>query len=202
MALIVRSLIEALRRGLFARRSAGIAAIEFALLAPVFVMVFAGTIDVGNALYIQTLLDSAVAAGTNYALVFAASVTANTNPSTGTALVSELASKIATIVSTSNGGTAANTTVVVNNGPSVSIAGGLKISSGTTSNANLCYCPTGSPPSWTWGSSVTCGNGCTGGGTAGKFVTVTASYSITPFFPAYTFVRSGTMTMGSAAQTQ
>jgi Flp pilus assembly protein TadG len=52
MALIMRSLIEALRRGLFARRSSGIAAIEFALLAPVFVMVFAGTVDVGNALYI------------------------------------------------------------------------------------------------------------------------------------------------------
>jgi Flp pilus assembly protein TadG len=153
MALIMRSLIEALRRRLFARWSSGIAAIEFALLAPVFVMVFAGTLDVGNALgnalYMQTLLDSAVAAGTNYALVNAASVTANTDPSTGTALASELASRIATIVSSSNGGTAANTTVAVNNGPSVSIAGGLTISSGTTSNANLCYCPTGSPPSWT-----------------------------------------------------
>jgi Flp pilus assembly protein TadG len=88
MALIMRSLIEALRRGLFARRSSGIAAIEFALLAPEFVMVFAGTVDVGNALYKQTLLDSAVAAGTNYALVNAASVTANTDPSTGTALAS------------------------------------------------------------------------------------------------------------------
>ena len=198
----MRSLIEAFRRGLFARRSAGIAAIEFALLAPVFVMVFAGTIDVGNALYIQTLLDSAVAADTDYAVVNAASVTANTNPSTGTALASELASKIATIVSTSNGGTAANTTVVANNGPSVSIAGRLTISSGTTSNASPCYCQTGSPTSWTWGSSVTCGNSCTGGGTAGKFVTVTASDSVTPFFPAYTFVRIGMMTMGSAAQTQ
>jgi len=177
-------------RGLIARRNKGVAAVEFALLAPMFVMVFAGTIDVGNALYIQTVLDSAVAAGTNYAVVNASDV--------GSANGASLASNIATIIA----GTATSATVVVNDGPTVTVTNGTAVSSGTASNANSCYCPTGSPPNWTWGSSVTCGNSCTGGGTAGKFVTVTASYSITPFFPAYSFVRNGTMTVGSIAQTQ
>jgi Flp pilus assembly protein TadG len=194
VVVLMRSMIAALRRGLIARRDKGIAATEFALLAPMFVMVFAGTIDVGNALYIQTLLDSAVAAGTNYAVVNASSVSSTSGAT--------LASSIATIVSGSNGGTAVNATIVVNNGPTVTVTGGTPVSSGTASNADLCYCPTGSPTSWTWGSSVTCGGSCTGGGTAGKFVTVTASYSITPFFPAYNFVQSGTMTIGSIAQTQ
>jgi Flp pilus assembly protein TadG len=190
----MRLTIGALRRRLIARHNAGVAAMEFGLLAPLFVMIFAGTVNVGDAVVVQTQLDGAVAAGMNYALVHASSV--------GSANGATLASSIATLVSTSAGGTAANTTVVVNNGPTVTITSGTSASSGTASNADLCYCPTGSPSSWTWGTAVTCGNSCTGGGTAGKFVTVTASYAFTPFFTAFNFGQSSTISIGSVAQTQ
>jgi hypothetical protein len=92
-----------------------------------------------------------------------------------------LASNIATMVTTSG-------VVVVNNGPKVTITNGAPSSSGTATNANSCYCPTGSPTSWAWGSAVICGNACTGGGLAGKFVTVTASFNFTPLFLSYGFV--------------
>jgi Flp pilus assembly protein TadG len=190
----MRLKVAALRRRLTARRNDGVAAVEFGLLAPMFVLIFSGSVSVGDAVLIQTRLDGAVAAGMNYALVNASQV-ASTNGAT-------LASNIATLVSTSNSGTAANTTVVVNNGPTVTITSGTAVSSGTASNANECYCPTGSPSSWTWGSAVTCGSSCTGSGTAGKFVTITASYNYTQFFSAFNFGQGSTISIGSAAQTQ
>ncbi len=65
------------------------------------------------------------------------------------------------------------------------------------------YCPTGSPPSWSWGSAYgPAGTACTGGGTSGKFVTVTASYNFTPFFASYAFVTNGAMTAGAVVQTK
>jgi Flp pilus assembly protein TadG len=194
MATIMRSMIGALRRRLPARHDDGVAALEFGLLAPMFVMIFAGGVNVGDAVVLQIRLDGAVAAGMNYALVNASSVSSTSGAT--------LAGNIATLVSTSAGGTAANVTVVVNNGPSETITNGTTATSGTASNANNCYCPTGSPSSWTWGNAVTCGNSCNGGITAGKFVTVTASYSFTPFFSAFNFGLGSTITIGSAAQTQ
>lgn len=199
----MRAALAALRCRRSARRNAGVAAVEFAALAPMLVLVFAGTVAVGYAVYQQTLVDGAVAAGINYALVHAADVSASTDPSTGNPYASDLASTIATLVSTANGGTALNVTVVVNNGPSVTITNGTSASSGTTTNANLCYCPTGSPPNWSWGSSVTCGSTCSGTSTvAGKFVTVSASQTLTQFFPVFNFGLPTTITIGSAAETQ
>ena len=51
------------------RHNAGVAAVEFGLLAPTFVLVFAGTVDCRRCGGRADPLDSAVAAGINYALV-------------------------------------------------------------------------------------------------------------------------------------
>jgi Flp pilus assembly protein TadG len=187
--------IASLRRLLRARQKSGIAALEFALLAPTFVLAFAGVVDIGSALLTWMRLEAALSVGTSYALTNHNQVN-STNGAT-------LAANIATLVTTSNGGTQANATVVVNNGPSVTETGGVQSTSGTAANANSYYCPTGSPTSWTWGTAYTSNTtSCTGGGTAGQFVTVTASYSFTPFFPGYGFVTNGTITAGAMVQTQ
>jgi Flp pilus assembly protein TadG len=172
---------------LLSRRQSGIAALEFGLLAPVFLIVLAGTVDIGSALYTRISLEAAIAAGADYALVHAGMVTSASGQA--------LASNIATMVTTAG-------VVVVNNGPTVTITNGAPSSSGTATNANSCYCPTGLPTSWAWGSAVTCGNACTGGGLAGKFVTVTASYNFTPLFFSYGFVQNGTISAGAMVQTQ
>jgi Flp pilus assembly protein TadG len=168
------------RRLLIGRLDAGIAAVEFGLLAPLFLIVLAGAIDIGAALYTQIRLEAAIAAGANYALVHASAVNLTDAAS--------LASNITTIVTTSNAGPAAGGTVVVNNG-----------------HADMCYCPTGptgSPPSWTWGTAATCGTTCTGGGTAGKFITITATYSYAPYFSSYGFLPNGTISTAAMIQTQ
>jgi Flp pilus assembly protein TadG len=87
-----------------------VAALEFALLAPTFIMVFAGVVDIGGALYTWSRLEAALAVGANYAQVNNGQVN-STNGAT-------LAHKIATLASTSNAGVPATVTVVVDNGPS------------------------------------------------------------------------------------
>ena len=199
----MRLTIAPLRRRRSRRQNHGVAAVEFGLLAPTLVMVFAGTVTVGNAVAVQTRLDGAVAAGINYALVNQSMVTSATSSSTGNAKAVDLASAIASLVSNSAGGTAATVTVVVNNGPTATTSGGTPTTSGTTTNADLYYCLTGSPSNWSWGTSATSGGGaCSGSGTYGKFVTVSASYGFTPFFATYTFGLGSTLTVATAAQVQ
>jgi len=176
------------------RSRSAAAAIEFAFIMPVFLIMFVGVVDLGMMLVEDYRLDQAVAAGAEFAAVNASSVN-STNGAT-------LASNIATAVESANGNAWANDTVVVNDGPSVTVSNGTPTSGGTASNANNCYCPTGSPPNWNWGSSMTCGASCSGGGTAGKFVTITATASYTPLLGLYNFINSGTLRQSSVVETQ
>jgi len=180
----------------FASERGGIAAVEFALLTPVFCLLLAGVVDLGGALYTKFKLDSAVTAGANYAQINAA----NVNSSNG----QTLANNIATIVETSQGAGWANDGVVVNNGPSTTVASGTPTTSGTATNADVCYCPAGAVGSFTWGSATTCGAACPGAGTgyAGKFVTITATNTYSPIFSNYGIVQNDTITASAAVQVQ
>ena len=175
------------------RSRRGIAALEFGLLAPTFVMVFAGVADLGNALYTWSKLEQALALGANYALM---------NKTLVNSSGQSLADNIATIVATSNPGTGANSTVVINNGPTAVVtAGGTPVNSGTAANADKYYCLTGTPANWTWGTAYTdSSTQCTDGSQSGQFVTITVSYNYTPFFISYGFVRNGLMTAGAVVQ--
>jgi Flp pilus assembly protein TadG len=163
------------------RSNAGVAAIEFAIIVPVFLIIFVGAVDLGRVMYTAYQLDSAVAAGAEYAAVHPTSVS-----STGGA---SLASSVATVVENANGsGWAQN---------------GVLTAGGTAANADKCYCPTGTGPNWSWGNAVTCGAACPNGSTiAGKFVTVTASVSYSPFLTDYGLVTNGTLTQSALAETQ
>lgn len=181
--------------GLFARsQTSGIAALEFGLIAPLFAIMLAGTADLGDYLHITMRLNAAVSAGSNYAILNAGNV--------GSSGGAALAASIAALVASSTATNWANTTALVNNGPTTTIAAGSATSGGTPANADSCYCPTGSTGKWSWGAVVACGNSCTGGGTAGKFVVVTASRSFTPIFPAYGILGAGTITATTMVQTQ
>lgn len=182
-------------RGVRPRRDVrGAAAVEFALVGPIFCFLLAGAVDFGGALYTQLKLDAAVAAGANYAQVNAANVSA----ANGAAL----ASNIANIVTTSEGTAYANGTVVVNNGPSVTIGGAGGGLGGTDANANACYCPTGAGQSFAWGSSSACGAVCANGGIAGKFVTITVTRAYHPIFSNYGLIANDSISASAAVETQ
>ena len=184
-----------LLRALPFRDRRGVAAVEFALYSIVFLTILAGTVDIGNQIFSAYQLDATVSAGAQYAVVNAASV--------GSSGGATLASSISAVVNNghSTGGGWSNT-VVVNNGPSTTTSDGSASSGGTAANADSCYCPSGSPGSWSWGSSQTCGASCTGGGIAGKFVSITASHTFTPFFPTWGFISSNTLTRNAMVQVQ
>jgi len=176
------------------RADAGVAAIEFAFIVPVFLVLFAGIVDVSQMLYAYYQLDQAVAAGSQYAVLNAANVTSTTGAS--------LASSIATVVENANGTAWTNDAVVVNNGPTVTVTNENASSSGTAANADDYYCLTGSQMSWTWGTGYTTQTNCSGGGTAGKYVTITASYSFVPLVSIYHVIGSSTLHQSAAVRVQ
>lgn len=164
-------------RILRAKQDAGTAAVEFALLASLFMIIVAGTADFGYWIYAASELTAAVSAGSQYAANNSAMVA--TNPS-------GLATAISTVVNNANGTGWATSTVNVNNG------------------STNCYCPTGTPGNWTWGAAVTCGSACAGGGVAGQFVTITASLSstVSAQFPTYNLTYSGPISRSAIVETQ
>ncbi len=164
-------------RILRAKQDAGTAAVEFALLASLFLIIVAGTADFGYWIYGASELTAAVSAGSQYAENNGAMVA--TNPG-------GLATAISTVVNNANGTGWATSTVNVNNGSSTN-----------------CYCPTGTPGNWTWGSAVTCGSACAGG-VAGQFVTITASPSsiVSARFPTSNLTYSGTISRSAIVETQ
>lgn len=84
------------------------------------------------------------------------------------------------------------------------VTAGALTTGGTASAADLCYCP--APGSGggvsSWGSSMTCGSTCSGGGVAGKFVTIEASKQFTSIFGSKSVIPSQTFTTTSVVQAQ
>jgi Flp pilus assembly protein TadG len=150
-----------------AQENAGVAAVEFALYSLVFLMVLAATVNIGLMLFTASQLDAAITAGAEYAVNNAAMVASS--PST-------LNTNVSNIVDNAISTGWATSTVNVNN----------------SSDSTHCYCPTGTPGSWTWGSaSSSCDTACPSGtGVYGQFVTITASRSLSPLFPSFGFVPS------------
>jgi Flp pilus assembly protein TadG len=183
-------------RSLLAGKKAddGVAAIEFAFLVPVFAILFAGVVDVSQMLYDYYQLDQAVAAGSQYAVLNAANVTSTTGAS--------LATAIATVVEDANGTAWTNDTVVVNDGPTVTVTNGTAASSGTAANADSYYCMTGSQMNWTWGTAYSTQTNCSGGGTAGKYVTITANYGYVPWVAIYHIFSNTTLNQSAAVRVQ
>ncbi|UDL91347.1 pilus assembly protein [Mesorhizobium sp. PAMC28654] len=193
-------LTGALRRSSFARflwhETTGVSAVEFALVSPILLLILAGTVDIGGSLKAKFELSTAVSAGSNYALLNGANVSS--------AGGSALANNIVAVTASGLSGNGGNVQVVINNGASTSLNASTSVTtqSGTASNADLCYCPTSSGGALTWGSSVTCGSICSGGGMAGKFVTISASKPYSPLFGGLDVVQGGNITVQSVIQPQ
>ncbi|HQT78832.1 MAG TPA: pilus assembly protein [Rhodopila sp.] len=179
------------------RERSALAALEFALVAPLLSALLIGSVDAAQLFLAQLRLSAAVHAGADYALANQSSVSA----ANGAAL----AAAIAQIVGNINGVGWASGTVVVNNGPTVTFSNGSAVSGGSASSANAYYCLSGSPGAWEWGTSVSddseaCDN-AGDGAKAGKFVTITASRAFTPSILSVEFA-SGPLTQSVAVQVQ
>lgn len=176
---------------------AATAAVEFAIVVPIFILLFVGIIDLGGALMTRFRLDAAAASAANYAMVEASSVTSAAGGS--------LAGSIAALARDDAGTNAASVIVVVNNGPTATVTGTgpvvLTNTSGSAAQpADLCYCPDSSP--FAWGSPATCGSACSGGGTGGKFVTISLSRPYAALFSTYGFISGSSIAESAIVQTR
>ncbi|HET6606880.1 MAG TPA: TadE/TadG family type IV pilus assembly protein [Rhodopila sp.] len=182
------------RRGLGCDRSA-LAALEFALTAPILSVLFIGSVDAAQVFIAELQLTSAIYSGANYAIVNQANVSSTAGAT--------LASSIATIVGNVNGSGWASGTIVVNNGPTVTFSGGANTASGTATNADSFYCLTGSPGEWSWGTGQTNNTASCGASqpSPGKFVTITASYAVKPIILGLNF-GDGQISQSVAVQVQ
>lgn len=133
---------------------AGVAALELALVAPIFVVLLLGISDLSMAFHQQLQMSSAVAAGAQYA--FARGQVGDT----GSTLTTEVNSFVNAISPFS-----LTVTSIYNN---------------HNNSATNCYCVSGTAP--TYSSTMSCGATCTDGSTAGKFVSISGQFTYAPMF--------------------
>lgn len=196
---IFRSIRDSARRGALPRRlrfmgdRTGTAAIEFALVAPIFALVFVASVDLGLVIFSRFQLEAAVSASASYAIAHADQV--------DSANGDELAKNIALMIASNYRGDA-TALVQVNNGSQASYDGTKIKIGGAPSRANACYCPKGSASKVNWGSQQTCGASCPGGGRAGRYVSVTAEQAYAPLFSMFEVLDKGAITASAMVQTK
>ena len=155
-----------------------IAATEFVLVMPVFIALLVASVDIGDAIRTKFKLTESVSSASAYVLANAADVDSDEG--------AQLASTTASLAASTYAANWANVQVVVNHGPQTSIASGVVSSSGTASNADNTYCPTGAGANLVWGDETT--STCASKAPPGKFVVITASRTFVPLFlPASVF---------------
>lgn len=170
----------------------GTSVVEFALIAPVLVLLLLGTVDIGTAIYDRFALNAAVSAAEQYAILSASAVSSSSE--------AQLAQSLGTIVA---GADSIDAVINVNDGSTYTVTGGVPTAGGSASSANSYYCPVpASGGGVTWGSSQAQGTSCSGGGIAGKFVTIAASKQFTSIFGANSLIPSQTFTTTTVVQAQ
>jgi len=148
-------------RRLFRSDSRGVAAVEFALIAPVFVTMLVILVDVGRFIYYRTVIIGAVSAGVQFAVLAAQNGTAIDTVSTEAALVTSQQSQ--------NVLTAADVTATVNNGAS--------------SSQVCCITTSGTTTTWTCAAAPTCS---IDGSDPGVYITIVASATFHPLLSSDT----------------
>jgi Flp pilus assembly protein TadG len=178
----------------FRRDRSGASALEFALLAPVFLLILAGVVDIGALLHTKFRLNSAIAAGSNYALVNGQDISEDEG--------ADLALNIAKVLAGEQPFSSGSSMVVVNNAEQVQVTGGVATTASLPGNGDACYCPTKTNGTVAWGSAATCGSVCASGGVAGKFVLISISKPYSPMFGGYGFTEADQITVSAVVQGQ
>ncbi len=162
-----------------AKSAPGIAALEFALMAPILIMIFGGVTDLSIAVWDHMTTIAAVEAGADYALAYGQS---GQQVSSNSTVAPFLANVAATIAATSRSGATLSTSNIV-----------VTYNNATDgSNYGSCYCV---PASGVFPASTTsCGASCPDGTTAGAYVQIRATYLYRPLSPVDAPFLSGSYT--------
>lgn len=168
----VASLIRWLKRD-----QGGSIAVEFALTAPILLFILAGVIDIGSATFAKLSLDARVTAAAEYAML-------QTAPGDKDS-AEEMARRLVGLL---QGGASDTAEVIVNNASGAQWTGAAVTDSSRPGDAGQCYCPAFAQGDLAWGGAVGCGTTCASGGSAGRFVQISATTRHATIFPAYAFI--------------
>ncbi len=155
------------------RDESGSAAVEFALIAPVFVLILAGTLEIGIVIRERFDLVSVVSAAAHHTLGIGESV------DDGSA--QQVAATLATLL---DGGDR-SATVRVNNAVIADLGEDGVAVSDTGADVAACYCPSRPDDALSWGAEVICGTSCADGNTAGRFVEIVARAPYAPLLGTF-----------------
>lgn len=179
--------LRARRARRFSTSQAGASAVEFAVLAPILLLILAAIIDLGTLVYTRMQIESAISAATAYAFANAENVSGENGGSLGLGMTKLLVARLGGDISAD---------IVVNNGPRQSYAEGQIASSGSASQASQCHCLQNNGGALTW-VTTSCGAACVAGGTAGRFVSITVRKPYQPLFYDYGMTQNS-QAMGAA----
>ncbi len=164
------------RVGWLRRDARGVAAVEFALFVPLLGLVVTCLSDASIAYHAKMQVSEAVDAGVQYALLNGQSISGSP-----TAFDQNLQTFVAQIGNLQ--------------------ASAVQIAYNNNLSATQCYCVTGATA--TFSGPFTCGSTCSGSSmTAGKFVSITATYTYHPIFAADRFFTGGPLTETSLVRLQ
>jgi Flp pilus assembly protein TadG len=163
----------------FMGREHGVSGVEFALMAPVFLILLVAAVDFGTSIYERTRIEDAAQASMTYAMGRGQSLDTSKNAETAQNLERILRARL---------GDGILSSVDVNNGAKRSYNGTQSTPTGTAAQGGLCYCPSLGSGGVNWGTSVACQASCPGGGTSGKFAFISISK---PFSPVFGFFGAG-----------
>lgn len=164
------------------RRQDGVSAIEFALIAPIILLLLSAAIDFGAVVQDKMQVEAASQSAMTYAMgrgqPFEAAKSRSLAQDLERILVSRLGSDL-------------EVTVDVNNGAVRKYADASGKDSGNSALGASCYCPTMSAAGVQWNTALACGKPCANGGGSGKFVYLKISKPHTPLFGGYGLTDEG-----------
>jgi Flp pilus assembly protein TadG len=152
----------------------GVAAVEFAIIAPVLLLLLGGIADFGLVMIGRSQLANGVAQGVQYALLIGPSVSS---------------SAVNTVVQTGAARAGVTATVSVHvTGPACYCVSGTPAALGTTSTA--------------MSANYTCTNTCANSTTPGAFMIINASYTYVSLMPLYSLLFNPTVSQSMTVRLQ
>lgn len=160
----------------FRKDGRGVAAVEFVLVAPILILVMAGSADLGLAVVARMQVNEGVSAAANSAIVSGAGLSSSNADAT--------ASTIAAILHRTRGLAEPDATyrISFNGGRTYDFTGGRGTVSGAASTADECRCPTQGNGAIAWGAKADCSTPCANKSLAGRYVSIDVNRPYTPLF--------------------
>lgn len=172
----------------------GNAAIEFAVLAPIFILIMAVSSDIGALIFARFQLEAAISNSASYTIVHADQIDGTND--------NQLAKNLALMIAGQYTSGDTSSSIIVNDGVQAAYDGATIKIDGTPGSTGACFCPTGTAVAFDWGSQQTCSSSCPDGANAGKYVVIAAKQSYAPLFSGYGIVNDGFIYASAVVQTK